>query len=359
MSTAVPREDAFFLQFPIKVVKMIVSALGSTSSFIHYKQAFTFASPLLFIIVDSNTMFYSYISPAIFFKLLLAAASKSFRSVAAQNQPTAEEMSAIVAANTAPKPGYNAGGGSVFANFVDANKEGQFFLHLQGSDVFEKPLSGLVKRDFLYWCSDLTFSDAMNTGSGLIGYAGRCVGMPLGGLAEAAAAGNQIAYDGLTGKGKFSITLGVSAVYVEQTNVFEGQIHGNTDDYAIRYWDSGLETMPRIGWEGTDEGDASANAATSSSSTFGEFTWMSAEEAAELANMTTTEVTSGAFETVYSKTWIKEHNEEAATANPNPEAELVIVDEVKNNTGDSSGSTRKLASATNRVVSAVLRLFGI
>jgi hypothetical protein len=75
--------------------------------------------------------------------------------------------------------------------------------------------------------------------------------------------------------------------------------------------------------------------------------------------MTTTEVTSGAFETVYSKTWIKEHNEEAATANPNPEAELVIVDEVKNNTGDSSGSTRKLASATNRVVSAVLRLFGI
>lgn len=357
MSTAVPREDAFFLQFPIKVVKMIVSALGSTSSFIHYKQAFTFASPLLFIIVDSNTMFYSYISPAIFFKLLLAAASKSFRSVAAQNQPTAEEMSAIVAANTAPKPGYNAGGGSVFANFVDANKEGQFFLHLQGSDVFEKPLSGLVKRDFLYWCSDLTFSDAMNTGSGLIGYAGRCVGMPLGGLAEAAAAGNQIAYDGLTGE--FSITLGVSAVYVEQTNVFEGQIHGNTDDYAIRYWDSGLETMPRIGWEGTDEGDASANAATSSSSTFGEFTWMSAEEAAELANMTTTEVTSGAFETVYSKTWIKEHNEEAATANPNPEAELVIVDEVKNNTGDSSGSTRKLASATNRVVSAVLRLFGI
>ena len=321
-------------------------------------------------------MFYSYISPAIFFKLLLAAASKSFRSVAAQNQPTAEEMSAIVAANTAPKPGYNAGGGSVFANFVEANKEGQFFLHLQGSTVFEKPVSETVKRDVLYWCSDLTFSDAMNTknnGSGLIGYAGRCVGMPLVGLAEATAAGNQIAYDGSDG---FSFALGVSAVYVEQTNVFEGQLHMTTNDWVIRYWDSGLETTPLIGWEGTDEGDASANAATSSSSLFGEFTWMSAEEAAELANMTTTEVTSGAFQAVYASAWIKSHEFEAANANPFPEAELLIVDEVKNNTetgtsetgatgdaagstGDSSGSTRKLASANTRVVSAVLRLFGI
>ena len=88
---------------------------------------------------------------------------------------------------------------------------------------------------------------------GLYKHAGRCVGMLLVGYAEAQASGAQHSFAYL--EGEFASTSGVSAVFVEQLNAFEGQLHQNTDDWVFRFWDDGSKTMPRIGWEGHDEGD--------------------------------------------------------------------------------------------------------
>ena len=141
-----------------------------------------------------------------------------------------------------------------------------------------------------------------------------------------------------------------------------------------------------IVWEGHDEGDMAPNAATSSASGLGEITWMSVEEVAQLFNTSTDEFTPDKFKQVYMDTWIKEHEEEAAEKNPNPEPELEIIEQVKNETNsagetmspaqpdteeyvgtdasaptevDDSASGRKLASVAARFVSAALRVFGI
>ncbi len=247
--------------------------------------------------------------------------------------------------------------------------------------VFETPGSEPFSSALLHWCSDLTFSDLSN--STLMGYAARCVFMVLAGYAELQAAGAQdAAY--VFSEGQFGATHGISAVYVEQLNAFEGQLHSDTDDWVVRYWDSGLKTMPWIGWEGHDEGDTNPNAATSSFSSFGDFTWMSVEEVAQLFNISVGEFTPDTFKQVYLDTWIKGHKFEAAEDNPNPEAELEIIEEVKNATDsstdettapaepdtkedgdtdpiedDSAGDGRKLASVAARFVSAALRVFGI
>jgi len=122
---------------------------------------------------------------------------------------------------------------------------------------------------------------------------------------------------------------------------------------------------------------------------FGEVTWASVEEVAQLLNTSVDEFTPAKFQQVYDyeDTWINEHEKEAASDNPNPEAELEIVGEVKNETDsasettpsaepntedessgtdtpapiddDSAGNGRKLASVAARFVSAGLRVFGI
>ena len=113
--------------------------------------------------------------------------------------------------------------------------------------------------------------------------------------------------------------------------------------------------MPRLGWEGHDEGDMSANAATSSWSAFVQGTWMSIGEVAQLLNTSTDEFTPEKFKQVYLDTWIKEHEKEAAEKNPNAEAELEIIEAVKNETDG-----RKLVSVVaERFVSATLGVFGI
>ena len=143
-----------------------------------------------------------------------------------------------------------------------------------GSAFYEKPEAEPVHFATFNWCSDLTFSDVNN--SSLIGYAGRCVELILGGYAEMFASGAQLEYD--YSEGEFYRTLGISAVFVEQLNVFEGQFHANVDDWVFRYWDDGRKTTPTILWEGHDGGDMHPNAATSSVSLFGEVNWMSVKK---------------------------------------------------------------------------------
>ncbi len=293
----------------------------------------------------------------------LAASAASIPFVAAQaseTELTTNDLYAKIAPDAAP-PGFNVDGGSVFTNFVNAVNDGQFFQVRQYGIVYEKPDSEpIVENAVVYWCSDLTFSDFSN--SSLMGYAARCVEKYLAGYAEAVASGAQLTYS----EGLFGGTLGISAVFAEQLNVFEGQYHANTDDWSSRYWDDGRKTMPRIGWEGHDEGDMSVNAATASWSLFGEITWMTVEEVAQLLNTSTDEFTPTNFQQVYEDTWINEHKNEAATQNPNPGAELEIVEEVENEKGaaenspvDDGSGGRKLVAATARFLSAALRVFAI
>ena len=206
-------------------------------------------------------------------------------------------------------------------------------------------------------------------------------------LTELLEAGAQFSHEHgpSTFKEPFIATWGISAVFVEQLNLFlfEGTLNSNTDDVVFRWWDDGRKTMPSVSWETTDEGDKNPNAATSAWSASGTFTWMSTEEVSTLLNMTIADMD---FDKVYANAWIKSHEEEAAVANPYPNEELEIVAQVRNDTktgaasdsnsagvGDAAaaagatdsstataaGATRKLALATTRVVSAALHLFGV
>ena len=193
----------------------------------------------------------------------------------------------------------------------------------------------------------------------------------------------------LTYSGEWFATVGVSAVFVEQLNVFEGQFHINTDNLVTRYWDDGQKTMSWISWKGHDEGDMSPGAATSSVSSIGETTWMSVEEVSQLFNVSVDKFTPETFKQIYLDTWIKDHEKEAAENNPNPGPELAIIEQVKDETnsadettapaqpdstatendgsadaanpvvGGDSGSGRQLVSIAARFVSAALRVFGI
>ena len=61
--------------------------------------------------------------------------------------------------------------------------------------------------------------------------------------------------------------------------------------------------------------------------------WTPVEDVAKLLNTTTDdEFTPETFKDIYLSAWIKEHVKEAAENNPNPEAELAIIEQVKNET---------------------------
>ena len=333
-------------------------------------------------------MFHSSSSSTIISAALLAASLGLLRLVAAAEVTTEQLLYGKLISTTAPAPGFNAEGGSVFTNFADTYNNGQFFWRHTKTLVPEVPESQPVQFTSLDWCSDLTFSDVNN--SSLIGCAGRCVGRLLffGEYDEAVASGSQLTYS----EGEWSATVGKSAIYVEQLNVFEGQFHINTDNLVTRFWDDGRKTMSWISWKGHDEGDMSPNAAASSDSGFGESTWMSTAEVAQLFNVSVDDFTPETFKQIYKETWIKDHEGEAAMANPNPGPESEIIEQVKNETKsaddtattsttpvesdgtaedggsdaanpvvqeDDSGSGRQLVSVAARFVSAALRVFGI
>lgn len=65
---------------------------------------------------------------------------------------------------------------------------------------------------------------------------------------------------------------------------------------------------------------------------FGEATWMSTAEVAQLFNVSVGEFTTEKFKEVYLDTWIKDHEREAAGNNPKPDAELEIIEQVTNET---------------------------
>ena len=73
---------------------------------------------------------------------LLVASAATIPFVAAQNQTkmvTTDDLYGNLVSTASPAPGFNAQGGSVFTNFVNAVNNKQFFLLRTGSIVYEKP----------------------------------------------------------------------------------------------------------------------------------------------------------------------------------------------------------------------------
>ena len=297
-----------------------------------------------------------------------------YPSINAQDPVTADQLQFAPAAAL---PGFNLEGGSVATNFLNAFNEKQFFLIKHGSFVYEKPASDTVLGSYLYWCSDLTFSDFLNSNVNVpMAYVGRCVGLGLTRDYEMAKAGAQLVNNAFGPPGEFRATLLISATFVEQANLFSGQMHKNSDNYVHRFYDDGRPTSPRIIWESHDEGDASPKSATSSLSGFGEYVWTPTEEVAKIFNTTVADLgfTPDTFKDVYAEVWIKGLENEASNYNANPEAVLEIIEQVKDETQSgkdpvvaeeraeddpSDGSGRKLATVATRFASAVLYMFGI
>ena len=326
---------------------------------------------------------------------LLAAASTSFNipSVAAQ-ELTTDELETTIATNPAP-PGKNVDGGSVFENFVKAYNQKELFFTREATTTYEKPGSESVVTQGLYWCSDLTFTDFTTDSTKPKGFTGRCVSGFWGGYDAATEAGAELEFDE---EKSFTDTDGISQVFVEQLNIFEGEFHRNNDNGQWRFWDDGRATSPSLGWEAQDDGNLHPNEVTSAFSMVFTMKWITAAEAADLlTDMTVDDLTPEKFEEVYASKWIASH-EYGAPYNPDPSAlddiekvkdeilgllnmtEEEVVEEVVGGISDliegaagdedeedededvedpaNTGSGRKLKT-TARVASAVLGMLGI
>ena len=206
-----------------------------------------------------------------------------------------------------PKPGYNTEGGSVFDNYVKAQRDGQFFLLEEGNIQYETPLSASVEVVSLLWCSNLHFTSSNNgTYTRGIGYTAQCVKSFLG--------DTKLKFDTLGGQlpstitaDTFSITTSLSASYNTQSNMFNMVYHNNNDNNVWQFTDTGLSTMSYLGWETHDEGDVHPNADTSSWPQSGQMKWLSTEEAALFV---VTDFNQVNFNKIYEKIWNDEHQVE-------------------------------------------------
>ena len=284
-----------------------------------------------------------------------------------------------------PVLGSNIAGGSVFSNYVKARNDGQFFIMWDGVTNYEKPSSEKVDVSVLFWCSNMEFTDidGMNTstGSGIgIGYTARCVQSYLKDfLTNANNAGGQNVHLPIT-KDEFAATMSLSAVYVPQSNTFEGQLHKNTDNYVVRFWDDGQTAMPILGWEVYDAGDTSPNADTSSWSGVGKISWTHVDEAASLLGNDAEDFTPEKFTDIYAEVW-SAHPPHAETINDTGTVDGELADEAEEDepapvvdgtededngsngeeaddgTDDSSGTTRRRLVVIPSIFSTILGYF--
>ncbi len=316
--------------------------------------------------------------------VLLAATKNAITFVSAQETQESSALSAdqLQFAPSLAPPGFNLDGGSVAANFINAFNDKQFFQRWSGNILSEYPDSGVIFiGDMISWCSDLNFSNFLNS-SNPMAYTARCVFMPTPSVDMVAFADLHDAEAVATSEELFT-TWGLSAVFVEQSNLFEVEIHNNADNLVGRYWDDGRPTMFGHTWATNDAGSSHPNAAMNAFSLVDEATWVSVDEMAESFNVTTSEFTPETFKKVYQEAWSKTHQDEVTEENPKPEAESQVTEteEVEKpgdiptepiNDGssgdggvdapqddDPSGTERKLASVSARFVSVALRMFGI
>eukprot|EP00985_Skeletonema_marinoi_P018469 scaffold10312_cov141-Skeletonema_marinoi.AAC.11 len=240
--------------------------------------------------------------------------------------------------------------------------------------LFEKPASPALPASPFWWCSDFTFSNFTNDINAPMGFVGRCVWTFKEGGSAVVAAGVQGFVDDPSER--FSSTLGISisTVYVDQTNVFEYEAHRNTANMVTRFWDDGRDVMPLNMWV-THDADRTAQTANALQ-VFGQFTWMSTEEAATFLNVTAGYLTPERFSSVYANVWSKEYallalakndtsTKEDMTSDIDVDVDVDATDSNIDANDDSptdnahSGSKRKLEMITTRLFTAALRVFGM
>ena len=248
-----------------------------------------------------------------------AALFSIISAVSAEAQTTPDDESMMLIQDLGlkdelPKPGYNMEGGSVFDNYVKARRDGQFFFLTENNVQYEKPLFEPVEVDSLLWCSNLHFTGSNGTSTTRgVGYTAQCVSAFLGDSdSKLEAAGAQVT-QALTSD-EFGSTRVLSASYNTQANMFKMTYHNNNDNNVWLFSDTGLSTMPVIGWETHDEGDVHPNADTSSWSGTGKATWVSTEEAARLLNKNANDFTPEMFDEIYEEVWNDHHAANLAAA---------------------------------------------
>ncbi len=212
----------------------------------------------------------------------------------------------------------------------------------------------------------MNFTDFVNDVTVPMGYVGRCVWKFTKGGVETVAAGvegyapTDITYideneDPTIG---FKSTLGISTVFVEQTNVFEYAAHRNTENMVTRFWDDGRKTMPLNMWL-THEGIETNGA----HQVVGQFVWLSANEAAGFIGVNVTDLTPERFSGVYASVWDKLYNVSSATSTEGTASSSNSTDATESNDG-SDGAVEESNSGARRLLGwrpmkLVLRMFGM
>ena len=259
-------------------------------------------------------------------------------------------------------------GTSVTTNFVEAYNEKQLFLFMPLTIAqFEKPASPILQSEQIWWCADMNFTDFVNDVTVPLGFVGRCVWkFTKGGVATVAAGVQGYAPTDVASIDEnedptigFKSTLGISTVYVEQTNVFEYAAHRNTENMVTRFWDDGRKTMPLNMWV-THEGIETDGA----HQVVGQFVWISANEAAGFIGVNATDLTPERFSGVYASVWDNLYNVSSA-GNEGTASSSNSTDATESNDGSdgaveestSSGSARRLLRWSD--VRIVLRMFGL
>ena len=88
----------------------------------------------------------------------------------------------------------------------------------------------------------------------------------------------------------------VSAVYVDQLNIFDTQLHFDDAVIYFQIWDDGQNTSQALGWSADLKGYKSFSATVM-------YKWLTEEEAAVELNTTVDMLTPEKFDEMYEKVW--------------------------------------------------------
>ena len=191
-------------------------------------------------------------------------------------------------------------GGSVFANYLKMRSQGQGWLLRTGFQVYESLDRPLEYGSVLYWFSDLVFVNNS------VGYVGRSLNFFLD---EAAfQSGNSIPIDDIVKRPD-----SISAVYITQTNIFEGSLIATDDNWVYRFYDDGTNMSKMIGWETADVGDS----VTSAFSLVASCEWISVERAGRILGVEPSELTPDTFTSMYQHVWEQQNEEPSPSSGIN------------------------------------------
>jgi hypothetical protein len=181
-----------------------------------------------------------------------------------------------------PKDKTNVNGGDVFTNYVNLRDKRQAFLKGVAISDFETPGGDPVPGEGIVWISDAVFSDFN------FGYAARGITM---------FAKNWINKDAIDTP-PLQEPRSVSAVYVEQLNIFDAQLHFEDAVIFFQIWDDGQNKSQAMGWAS----DLRVNGSKAFSAAV-MYHWLTAEEAAIDLNTTADMLTPEKFDEMYARVW--------------------------------------------------------